>query len=180
MYEKKLLRKQMKAMRDGIGDAERKAYSEAIARKVLALAEERAVKTVFVYLSFGSEVQTHALVQALLERGIRVAVPVCDTKTHTMQAVCIDGFGDLKEDAYGILIPKCGAVLLPRETDLVLVPALAFDREGYRLGYGGGYYDRYLKEYEGFSAGLAFSACCMESLPRDRYDLPVGCVLTEE
>lgn len=180
MHEKRLLRKQMKAIRDGIPVEAQKQYSETIAKKVLALAEERDAKAVFAYLSFGSEVQTHALIQALLHRGIRVAVPVCDTQTHTMQAVCIDGFEDLTKDAYGILMPTGGDVLLPKETDLVLVPALAFDQEGYRLGYGGGYYDRYLKEFHGVSVGLTFSACCVKALPRDSYDLPVSDILTEE
>ena len=170
----------MRDIRNGIPDAERTLYSEAIAKKALTLVEERRAKTVFAYLSFGSEVQTHDLIQELLRRDVRVAVPCCDTKTHTMQAICMNGFEDLTEDAYGILTPKNGKVLLPEEIDLVFVPALAFDEKGYRLGYGGGYYDRFLGTFQGVSAGLAFSACCVKELPRDCYDLPVSCVLTEE
>lgn len=180
MSEKTLLRKQMRAIRDGISVGERKRYSEIIVQKALALVEERQAKTVFAYLSFGSEVQTHDLIEELLRRNVRVTVPRCNTQTHTMQAITMDGFEDLMEDAYGILTPKNGKVLLPEEIDLVFVPALAFDEEGYRLGYGGGYYDRYLKAFEGISAGLAFSACCVKELPRDCYDLPVSCILTEE
>ena len=180
MSEKKLLRKQMRVIRDGIPDAEQKQYSEAIKKKALALVEERQAKTVFAYLSFGSEVQTHDLIEELLRQGVRVAVPRCNTQAHTMQAITMNGFEDLDKDAYGILAPKNGKVLLPEEIDLVFVPALAFDEEGYRLGYGGGYYDRYLKEFQGSSAGLAFSACCLKKLPRDCYDLPVSCILTEE
>ena len=180
MSEKRLLRKQMRAIRDGILDAERKRYSEAIVQKALTLVEEREAKTVFAYLSFGSEVQTHGLIEELLRQGVRVAVPRCNTQTHTMQAITMDGFEDLYKDAYGVLTPKNGKVLLPQEIDLVFVPALAFDEEGYRLGYGGGYYDRYLKAFQGISAGLAFSACCVKELPRDCYDLPVSCILTEE
>ena len=65
------------------------------------------------------------------------------------------------------------------EVDLVLVPGLAFDREGFRLGYGGGYYDRYLRDFPGSSIGVAFSECITETLPRTIYDIPVNRVVTE-
>ncbi|MEE1013028.1 MAG: 5-formyltetrahydrofolate cyclo-ligase [Clostridia bacterium] len=178
--EKRLLRKRQKALRDGISPQLRREYSRSIADKALALVEGLAARTVFVYLSYGSEPETHALIRELLNRGIRVGVPVCDTKTHTMDAVTLNGWEELVPGAYGILEPQGGGVIPPGEIDLILVPGLAFDNEGYRLGYGGGYYDRYLQNFHGVSAGLAFSACCAEALPRDAFDLPVSHVLTEE
>lgn len=178
--EKRLLRKRQKALRDGIPPQLRQAYSRCIADKVLTLAEEVAARTVFVYLSYGSEPETHVLIRELLAWGIRVGVPVCDTKTHTMDAVALNAWEDLAPGAYGILEPQGGSVIPPDEIDLILVPGLAFDKEGYRLGYGGGYYDRYLQDFHGVSAGLAFSVCCTDTLPRGTFDLPVSHVLTEE
>lgn len=178
--EKRLLRKRQKSLRDGISPQLRRAYSRSIADKALALAEKIAARTVFVYLSYGSEPETYALIRELLARGIRVGVPVCNTKTHTMDAVTLHSWESLVPGAYGILEPQGGGVIPPDEIDLILVPGLAFDQEGYRLGYGGGYYDRYLQDFHGVSAGLAFSVCCTEDLPRDAFDLPVSLVLTEE
>lgn len=179
MTDKTLLRKQMKALRDGIPAKVRKRHSAVIAQKVFALLEEMGATTVFAYLSFGSEVETLDLIQGMLLKKIRVAVPLCDTKSHTMTAVEIHSLDDVIQGAHGIAEPLGNHVILPEEIDLILVPGLAFDREGYRLGYGGGYYDRYLIKTRGISVGLAFSDCCTAVLPRNTYDLPVSRVLTE-
>jgi len=178
MNEKTELRKQFLALRNGIDPHKRKADSEVICQKALSLMKDEGVRAVFVYLSAGSEVETHALIQELCRQSVTVAVPACDTTTHTMDAVryC----EDLIPDSYGILTPRHKEVILPSAIDLILVPALAFDKEGYRLGYGGGYYDRYLKNFTKASVGLCFSACMTESLPHEAHDCAVSRVLTEE
>ncbi len=180
MMNKAELRKYFLALRKQIPAELRRVYSQTIAQKVLRLAEETGARTVFAYLSFAGEVETPSLIQELLNRGIKVAVPRCHKDTHTMDAIQIESMGDLRSGAYGILEPQTGAILLPEEIDMILVPALAFDKKGYRLGWGAGYYDRYLNGYQGITAGLCFSVCQMEELPRDSHDLPVTLVLNEQ
>lgn len=168
------------ALRKQIPAELHREYSQAIAQKVLKLAEKTGAETVFAYLSFAGEVETTFLIQELLNRGIKVAVPRCHRDTHTMDAIPIESMGDLRKGAYGILEPQTGLSLLPEEIDMILVPALAFDKKGYRLGWGAGYYDRYLNGYQGVTAGLCFSVCQTEELPRDSHDLPVTLVLNEQ
>lgn len=154
-------------------------YSRAIVQKVLNLVEQTGSKSIFAYLSYAGEVDTHALIKELLNRGIEVSVPRCNKETHTMEAIALTSMEQLRTGAYGILEPQEGVVVSPDRLDMILVPALAFDKEGFRLGWGAGYYDRYLDGYQGLTVGLCFSVCQTEKLPRDDHDLPVTVVLNE-
>lgn len=176
---KEELRQEFRRRRRNITPPLRKAYSRTIANKALQLAESIRAKTVFVYLSVGAEVETHELTEELLRRKIRVAVPRCQTESHTMDAVAIADITDLEPGTYGILEPKGTAVIPPEAIDLILVPGVAFDRDGFRLGQGGGYYDRYLARYGGLAVGLCFAECVTEHLPHGVYDQAVQRVLTE-
>lgn len=173
-------RKHFRAVRDGIPPAQRNADSEKIAEKVLALIQERQIQRVFAYFSFGSEVDTHPLIHKLLSLGVTVGVPRCDKSTHRMDAIVIQDLEQMQKGAYGISEPKDGAILPPEQVELILIPALAFAKDGTRLGYGGGYYDRYTQNFQGLMVGLAFSACLTEALPKDTFDRPVDLVITEK
>ncbi len=171
------LRKEWKLRRSEIKDREEK--SRKIAENLLALPAIQKAKTVFLYLSAGSEAETLSLTKELLRMGKRVAVPVCDTKTHEMVAAEIKDLAEVTAGAYGLLEPKEVKAILKEEVDVVLVPGLAFDKDGYRLGYGGGYYDRYLADFSGKSIGLCFAECFADCLPKEEYDKPVDLVITE-
>ncbi len=173
-------RKRFRMVRDGIPPAQRNKDSEKIAEKVLKLIQEKQIKRVFAYFSFGSEVNTHGLIATLLSLGVTVGVPRCDKSTHKMDAVVISDMEQLQTGAYGILEPKGGEILPPEQVELILLPALAFAKDGTRLGYGGGYYDRYTQNFQGRTVGLAFSACLTERLPKDTFDRPVDLVITEK
>lgn len=176
--EKAHLRKKWSEIRNNIENKEEK--SREICKKALSHPAVMDAKTVFVYVSYKSEPDTSLFIKELFRLGKRVAVPLCDVKTHTMEAVLIDSMSCLQKGAYGILEP---AKELPRvskeETDVVIAPALAFDKEGYRLGYGAGYYDRFLKDFGGYTIGFAFSDCIADRLPREETDLPANEIITE-
>ncbi len=177
--DKAVLRREWKSRRAEILGREEK--SREITGRLLRLPEILAAGTVFVYLSFGSEVDTLSLTAELLSMGKRIAVPVCDPQTHTMEAVEIGDITSLKPSTYGILEPDSTAKRVPKkEVDIVMVPGLAFDQEGYRLGYGGGYYDKYLEEFAGISIGVCFRECLADRLPRENYDKPVDRIMTEK
>ena len=176
--EKGMLRQAWRTLRKEI--PRRHEKSRRIWEKVLEHPAVVEAKTVFLYLSFGTEVETLPLADELVKRGKRVAVPLCDTKTHAMKAVLLPAMENLKAGSYGILEPESDArVISKEEIDVILVPALAFDREGYRLGYGGGYYDKFLESFSGRAIGLAFSDCITDKLPREAFDKPVDEVVTE-
>ena len=121
------------------------------------------------------------LAEQALRLGKRIAFPLCHPKTHKMTFHAVDTLGELTVGAYGIPEPDHH---LPTVTanarTLCIVPALSFDRFGYRLVYGGGYYDRFLSEFAGISVGLVYEALCVEELPRDRYDERVDLIITEK
>ncbi len=177
--DKTALRRGWKGRRAEIPDREGK--SREIGKQILGLPKVMDAKTVFAYLSFGSEVETHGLIKELLSMGKRVAIPVCDPQTHTMEAVEIGDITSLKPSTYGILEPDSTAKRVPKkEVDIVIVPGLAFDKERFRLGYGGGYYDRYLEGFAGTSIGICFQDCLTDRLPRGEYDKPTDMVMTEK
>lgn len=170
----------------GDGIPHRAEKSEVISQKVLHHPAVEKAGQIMLYLSFRSEPETFPLLTVLLQKGLRVAVPLCHPLSHTMEAVLLPDPQWLVRGAYGILEPDPVAlaegklqITNKQENDVILVPGLAFDREGYRLGYGGGYYDRYLTDYDGVTLGLTFSDCLTEALPHEATDRRVDQVITE-
>lgn len=131
---------------------------------------------VFTYCSMGRECDTRTLIDGVLNRGGSVALPVSraggamDFIRHS---------GELKTGFLGISEPQNGEPLLPQAEDIMLVPALCCDTEGFRLGRGGGYYDRYLSEHACFSVCLCREQL-LKKVPREWNDFPVRAVITEE
>lgn len=176
---KAALRREKKAVLNSLSPAELEAGSRSLIDQFLALPELRAAETVFVYGSMGREVPTWDLMRILLEEGKRVALPRC-LPHHEMEARLWDGSAPLIRHPYGMLEPGEDFPLCPPEQpDLILVPGLSFDQDGYRLGYGGGYYDRYLSRCRGLTVGLCRRALLEDRLPRDAFDLPVQRLLVE-
>ncbi len=175
--DKTALRRHFKKIRESLSEKPEK--SRRIQEKLLINPAILQANSVFLYLSIGSEVETLALMKELLSLGKRVAVPLCDKETKTMVAVEVAETRSLRPGTYGIWEPDPDSPVLPKEEiDVVLVPGLAFDKEGYRLGYGGGYYDKFLADFSGRTIGLAFSESVTDTLPREEFDLPVDEVIT--
>lgn len=184
MEDKKTLRRRYAKIRDAV--THRAEKSAAMTERLLSSDLLCDCRTVLLYLSFRSEPDTYALLRSLNERGFVTAVPRTNVGTHTMDAVAIKDISDLKPGNYGILEPDPDGIasgrlpILSKDAiDLILLPGLAFDRRGWRLGYGGGYYDRYLCGYAGKSAALAFSDCVTKTLPHDPHDIRVGAIVCE-
>ncbi len=157
-----------------------KSADRRIIGHVTGLSQYRDSHTVFCYIGTSREINTVPLLERVLRDGKRLFVPRCRGK-GIMQAYEITGPEDVEKGFYGILEPKdyCRQVE-KEEIDLALIPCLSADRTGVRLGYGGGYYDRYLE-------GAAFPAICLcrkallsESLPAMAYDKRVDAIITED
>lgn len=137
--------------------------------------------TVFCYVSAGWEVPTLRILDAMFCSGISVCVPRCKANGE-MDAVKIASFADLKKGMYDLLEPDTSAeAVLPEQIDVCFVPGLAFDKCGFRLGRGGGYYDRFLCRIrpDCVTVGLMFSDFILETVPTDQYDRAVNHILTE-
>ena len=125
------------------------------------------------------EPETGRLVQALTARGKRVGLPRM-LPEHRMEVRLYDPAIPLRCVSFGIQEPGEDCPLIAREEiDLILVPAVCYDRRGYRLGFGGGYYDRWLAGFSGVRVGLCRGRVLQEALPREDHDLPVDLVVTE-
>jgi 5-formyltetrahydrofolate cyclo-ligase len=158
------------------------AESDAdILKKLLSLPEFVAAPRVFTYISIGREPDTRVLIHRCAELGKAVAVPVV-LDTGEMRFVPLEtGVEALSPGVFGIPTPDSDApALTPRTGDLMVVPALCFDGQGYRLGRGGGYYDRYLAAHPVFSVGLCREALVADAVPRDPWDMRVSCLVTEK
>lgn len=178
--EKQALRRQMRARRAALSLAERAAQADQIAQRVLANPAYRAAETIFCYCATQEEIDTRAILTDAFARGKRVCVPLCQTR-GVMTAREISGLDALCPGAYGILEPAPDSpVVPPDKIDLCVIPCLCTDTDGYRLGYGGGYYDRFLAQTDAVRAVLcAEDRVLTQPLPREKTDLPCDLIFTE-
>ncbi len=162
---------------------ERQKRSEAIRRKVFRLTAFRRATTVCCYVALPYEVQTWQMIEAMLSKRKRVVVPVVRPRTKRLQLSEVrDPTTELTPGAFGVREPvrKAFRPVPARELDLVLVPGLAFDRFGHRLGHGHGYFDRFLARIpkETPTVGLAFGFQVLDRLPTTSHDFAVQTILT--
>lgn len=179
---KKELRAKYKAIRRGMDADLKEQCDRKIARRLMNLWQYRESDTILFYVSTPIEVDTHYAIQCTLEAGKKVAVPRCVPNTYEMDFYYIKSMDDLEPGTFGVLEPnveKCEK-MTDFSKGLCVVPALSFDRAGFRLGYGKGYYDRFLVRFHGQTAGICYESCIRTSLPRGRYDEPVNYVITEK
>ena len=180
---KERLRKRVSAVRMGLDRDQVEVGGQAILDKVLGLEAYRRAKLVHTYVSSKeNEVDTRALICTCLAQGKRVAVPVVMSGTKKLAHALIDGLGQLVVGPWGLAQPDPAvATWLPTEAqiDLVVVPGLAFDRRGQRIGWGGGYYDRFLAQVQAVKIGLCYDALVLDCIPGEPHDVPVDLVVAE-
>ena len=136
-------------------------------------------QVVFCYLSVGNEVGTSEIIRRSFELGKQVVVPY-SKKGGIMDAVRLYPDSVLRNGFYDIPVPEVLDIADPREIDLIIVPALAFDNSGYRLGHGGGYYDRFLAQVDCKAIGIIRECFVLPSVPRDLNDRRVSVLITEK
>lgn len=157
-----------------------KAEAAHLLERFAQLPQVLAADTVMVFCGVGREPDTAPLIRTLLERGQKVALPVC-LPGRRLEARVISDESQLVPGKFGIPEPEYGCPAAAREEiGAILVPGLMADREGYRLGFGGGYYDRFLAGYQGFTAMVCPRDRLVESLPHEAFDRPVSMILTDE
>ena len=180
MKSKKELRKRISEEISALPDDYIAASNAGLLHMIASFGAFETARNIMIYYSVKREPATQAMAEVALSLGKTVAFPLC-FQGGIMQARAVRCLGDLHPAMLGIPAPPDTApVIAPEDLDIVIVPALAFDSEGYRLGYGGGYYDRYLRTIPAYTIGLARERLMKDELPREPHDIAVKCVLTEE
>ncbi|MDY3118469.1 MAG: 5-formyltetrahydrofolate cyclo-ligase [Peptoniphilus sp.] len=178
--KKKCFRNNFSAIRDGLDAHLRKEKSRTIFTRLKNLDEYKKAERIFIFVSVGSEVETVQWLESLL-REKEVFIPATKKGAVDMKMARLFSKDELVENRWGLLeLPE--ALAEAREetsADLIVTPGLAFDRAGYRMGYGGGFYDRFFSIHEGFRLGVGFHEQLADSLPRDEWDLPLDAFLSE-
>ncbi|MDO5142747.1 MAG: 5-formyltetrahydrofolate cyclo-ligase [Eubacteriales bacterium] len=177
--DKQQLRRRFLAERAAQSAAVREAIGRQIAAQVMQHPLYQRADCVFCYVSVGEEIDTHQLLRDALDAGKTVCVPRCETRGQ-MSARQIRSLDEVQPIRFGLLEPSADAPEIdPAQIGLVLAPALACDRQGYRLGYGGGYYDRFLSRTPADTIVLCAAARLVERLPRTSSDRRCGFIATE-
>ena len=171
---KKAVRKQMRKKRAALSAEEIQHKSNLICKTLSQLPEFQAAKSIAFYVSTKEEVQTHALIKSLLNsKEKRVAVPIYSSTVFSE----INDWNELSQGSFGILEPKNVSVI---DVDLVVVPGIAFDRNGNRLGHGHGFYDRILAHFSKKAIALAYEDQILENVPIVNHDMKVDKIITEK
>lgn len=179
--DKKEIRKHVKDSLKKMTTEEYQVLSNIIGMKLLKETSIIEGKTIAITISNFPEVETKKIIENLWELGKKVVVPKCNPVDHSMAFYAINNFNQL-ETVYMDLqepIPEKTELVNSKEIDVMIVPGIVFDKKGNRIGYGGGYYDRYLEKYDGILISLAFDIQLVDAVPTDLYDLPVQLLITE-
>ena len=172
-------REKYKRLRLALPAAQKEAFDEKIAGNVMETLVYKHCTQILCYASTGAEISTRRIWEKALADGKKVLFPKC-FGDHHMKFYYIRQPEDLQPGKYGLEEPVSQDVYVPDISDICIVPAFSYDKYGYRLGYGKGYYDRFLSGFTGARVGLCYSGFVEPQLPRGRYDVKVDVLITEK
>lgn len=179
---KRELREECKQFRREMPLSQKAQKDEMIFQRLTALPEVQSAKLILTYVSTPIEVSTFRLIDTMLRAGKTVAVPRCADGVVAMDFYQIRSMQDLEPATFSVLEPKLD--ICKKITDfsdsVCIIPGLSFDLSGYRLGYGKGYYDRFLNRYHGVNIGICYNGCIKNELPHGRFDIAASILVTEK
>lgn len=181
--EKKLLRNKVLDIRNSLDSVTKKAMDNEIYNKLICCELYIKAKNIFIYLSFGSEVETKNIINKALKDGKEVYIPKIYKEDKSMKAIRLNSFDELKENSMGILEPINDSKYIDKkEIDLILVPGVVFDLNGNRIGYGGGYYDRYLEDIKGIrnKLVLAYDIQIVDFIQSESHDIGFDYIISNK
>jgi len=178
---KEKLRKEIKQKRKKLSKEENRKKSLEIKKRLFELKDYTDAKIVLFYISYNFEVFTHDMIREALKNK-KIVVPISNKRDFTLILSKINAWNNLELGAYGILEPKksCIKEISEEKIDLIIVPGVAFDEKGNRLGHGKGYYDRLLEKTKAKSIGLSFELQIVKKIPTKENDMPVDMIITEK
>lgn len=178
--DKKQIRKELIEKRKNIPRDKKVIYDKEISRKITHSDYFKKAEQVLVFASRGDEFDTRYIIEKCRIENKNVFYPLCLNNQGEMKFLKVDSREDLQNGMYNIPEPKsiCKEYK-PEENDLIIVPCLSVDNDGYRIGYGKGYYDRFLKDFKGVSVCPCYEELLTDSLPTDEYDVKINILITE-
>ena len=174
---KQELRQDILKKRNNLTSFEIKGKSEKIKQLLFSLPEYKNSKKILYYVSFGSEVNTHNMIKESLKTK-KVVVP--KIKEQNLILSRIYSFSELSNSSYNILEPVKTKRIDEKKIDLIIVPGIAFDKKGNRIGYGKGYYDKLLKKLNAKKIALSFEMQLINNIPKQKHDVSVDMIISEK
>lgn len=180
-YEKTVLRRDIIKRRNAINEIDRKSMSFDIFNRLIQLNEIKNTENICIYVSKDSEIDTRFMIEKFISMNKAVYAPKSDIKSNFMAFYRIKSLNELSVGAFSVLEPDSESERYEKYNryDVCIVPALSFDLKGFRLGYGKGYYDRFLKDFKGVKIGLCFDEFIKETLPTYDTDIAVDMIISE-
>ena len=177
---KQKLRQKYRAVRDSFGEEFIKKASKAACKNLINTKEFSDADTVLLYYPINNELSPLKILEIAIQSGKTVAFPVCQKEDRTLIFRKVTSLSQLRVASFGIFEPseEC-SIVTPNERTLCIVPALALGRSGERLGYGGGYYDKFLATFGGTSAGFIYSELAGIDLPQENFDVSLNMIITD-
>lgn len=154
--------------------------SARIQKQLFSFDKYVSAKTVMLYVSAFNEPSTIEIIENAISCKKRVVLPVSDTATETIILSYLDSLDDLEKGAYGISEPRTVKPADIADIDFILVPGLAFDKNGNRMGFGKGYYDKLLCKTNAEKTALCYEFQLFDEIPADEYDIPMNTIITED
>ena len=170
---KQFLRNKYKQIRKSILNIEEQ--DDIIFNKVINLEEYIQTNLILIYVSLKEEVDTIKLIKYSLEKGKKVAVPKCEE--NDIKFYYINSLEDLEKGNFGILEPKTSQTVTNFNHSICIVPGVAFDKQNNRIGYGKGFYDRFLENYTGIKIGLTYKECICDEIDIDKNDVKIDIII---
>lgn len=179
MSVKKDLRKEFKALRKSIHSGQN---DEKICKILSECEIYQNAETVLFYASLDDEICVDSVIEDAISKGKKVALPVCTDTDGNMDYYYIHSLDDLITGFFSVREPDTNFCKICHDfsNSICVVPGIAFDKNGYRLGYGKGYYDRFLKKTALVSVGLCYNELVVEKIPNEKYDIPVDYIITQD
>lgn len=174
---KEKIRKELLQKRKNLSTYEVLKRSNEIIKNLENLREFKEAEKIACYISFNNEVFTHGLIKKYIKEK-KILVPVVNKERKEIELSLLADWKDLSQGAYGILEPR--EKLIVNDADIIIVPGIAFDKRGNRIGYGEGYYDRLLSKLKAIKIALAYDFQVLEKLPEEEHDIKMDMIVTEK
>ncbi|MFD2925972.1 5-formyltetrahydrofolate cyclo-ligase [Halobacillus naozhouensis] len=171
-----------KSLLESYSKEEKGNIEKAVHNQLFQSALWKSAEVVAVTISLTHEWSTHPIIEAAWDQGKKIVVPKCDPELKILTFYDLQSYEQLEVVYYGLQEPSPAKsqAIEKKEIDLLIVPGLIFDRKGYRIGFGGGFYDRFLADFNGVTVSLVSEKQVTEELPSEGFDIPVQHIITEE
>ena len=174
------IRLSMRLKRRALTSDEVKCAGRNICRQIFSLDFIKDAKTVMTFISSFKEPDTNGIFEELEKQKKKIVLPISNTENFTIIPSYIDNSSSLTEGAYGIKEPSVIKTAKPSDIDVAIIPGIAFTEKGDRLGFGKGYYDKFLSEFNGVKIGICYEFQLLDKLPTAEHDINMDIIVTEK